>query len=320
MTRKRVSMCLAGVLGLTTLVGCGSGDKPVDNEAARSEAAAKPVDETPSVKAVPAVSTENTQAASANTAADSANGRPPLLIASAKGNVLPGTWPDRDVPAQMVSTDRQIDAPSGTTATSETGPSEPTDVNDQPTVVLPLRAGGSPLALAFQQMSQAFQGDRPERFSTAEQQLIAGGADSLPVLLKQLNKTNPVDRELASMLLLRILPETVLIDEKFSLEDRKLLAEKMQPALADDSPDVRGNIACTLSLFQDAGEETLKTLTELTTCDREHVRLMAVVSLGNLGSRAASAIPAVRKCLDDENADIAKAAEETLKLIAATPE
>ncbi len=176
-------------------------------------------------------------------------------------------------------------------------------------------------ARTFRDLRQAYDAQKPAEYQAAEAKLLQFGPDAIPVLLDRLAETagSPIQQELASMMLLQILPETLLVDPAFPQDLRIRVFQVMPEALSHPSNDVRINIATALSLFQDPPPQLVPALQKLLSSDAEHHRLMALVALGNLGPHSVIATAEIRSRLNDENPEVREAAKRTLDLMAAAP-
>ncbi|WP_166828157.1 HEAT repeat domain-containing protein [Thalassoroseus pseudoceratinae] len=179
-------------------------------------------------------------------------------------------------------------------------------------------------AHTFQEMQVAYESQKPDDYQVAEAKLLRFGPDAVPVLLDRLAAKNATtesttQQELASMMLLQILPETLLVDPSFPDDLRIRVFQVLPTALSHPSADVRINIATALSLFQDPPPQLVPALRGLLKSEAEHHRLMALIALGNLGPHSAVAMTDIRESLKDESADVREAAKRTLDLMATVP-
>jgi hypothetical protein len=170
-------------------------------------------------------------------------------------------------------------------------------------------------AEAFDALAAAYRDHKPAGYEAAEGRLVARGVAAVPVLLTKLKDGRAETRELASMMVLRIVPETILVDVTYPLDRRSAVLARLVQALDDPSADVRANVVSALALFPEDMPAVLPALQKLLAAEMSHQRLMAVVALGNLGPKAAAATPAVTKLLEDGDADVRTAAKQTLELI-----
>lgn len=176
----------------------------------------------------------------------------------------------------------------------------------------------------FEDLQQAYNTQKPADYQAAEAKLLQFGPDAIPVLLDRLATTgsdteSSIEQELASMMLLQILPETLLIDPAFPKDLRIRVFQVMPEALSHPSNDVRINVATALSLFQDPPPQLVPALQKLLSSEAEHHRLMALVALGNLGPHSVIATTEIRSKLNDESPEVREAAKRTLDLMAAMP-
>jgi HEAT repeat protein len=170
-------------------------------------------------------------------------------------------------------------------------------------------------AAAFDALAAAYRDHKPADYEAAEGRLVVRGVRAVPVLLAKLTDARAETRELASMMVLRIVPETILIDATYPLARRTAVLSRLGRSLADPSADVRANIASTLALFPEDMPALVPALRKLLAAEMPHQRLMAVVALGNIGPKASSATADVTQRLEDSDADVRTAAKQTLALI-----
>jgi hypothetical protein len=279
------------------LLGCGESDE-------KPAPAASPSPVVRSEKpARPSVRPPGPRAAVSEARSDGGDGArlPILRIPSADGTVPVSITADESVPPVL-------SAP-GLTAGPE---SSETKAAGEGAGIGPMDAAS---VEAFDALAAAYRDHKPADYETAEGRLIARGAAAVPLLLAKLTDSRAETRELASMMVLRIVPETILVDVNYPLERRTIVLERLTQALDDPSADVRANVASTLALFPEDLPALLPALRKLLAADMSHQRLMAVVAIGNLGPKASPATADVAKLLEDGDADVRSAAKQTLDLI-----
>ena len=217
-------------------------------------------------------------------------------------------------------------ATSALTTGEESSRTQPTNILPHSRILtVPTRAAEMTAAAStFEELQTAYESQQPVDYQAAETKLLQFGVDAIPVLLDRLTGSGSTPRdsirqELASMMLLQIVPETLLVNPSFPKDLRIRVFQTLPRALDNPSADVRINIATALSLFQDPPPELVPALQGLLKSDAEHHRLMALVALGNLGPHSVTATADIREKLDDDSPDVREAARQALELMAIVP-
>ncbi len=169
---------------------------------------------------------------------------------------------------------------------------------------------------AFANLVAAYRRGQPTLWTQAEAAIQAQGASALPALLEGLKSPDRQTRELGAMMLAQVLPTLLYAEDFRQRPNTERLAERLRPALRDESVEVRVNVAVGLSLIEGQGPTLIPVLQELLASELPHVRTMAVVALGGLGMQAASAIPAMERLSQtDQDPAVKSAAQEAISQI-----
>ena len=83
-------------------------------------------------------------------------------------------------------------------------------------------------------------------------------------------------------------------------------------ALEDDEWQVRGVAALALGQHQRGNEDVVTALVSVLADEQAPVRKAAVIALGNLGSLSVPASDEIQKLVNDDDAAVSQAAEETI--------
>ncbi len=172
----------------------------------------------------------------------------------------------------------------------------------------------------FDQLVNAYREGQPDQWTKAEAAIHQAGETVLPTLLNGLKSSDIQTRELASMMLAQVLPNLLFTENPSQQLELGSLKESLRLALADDSVEVRVNVAVALSLMEGEGPKLVPVFHQLLASELPHVRTMAVVALGGLGRSASSAIPAMEVLSQtDPSEEVKSAAHEALRMLRSTP-
>ncbi|MCH9656125.1 MAG: HEAT repeat domain-containing protein [Planctomycetes bacterium] len=140
----------------------------------------------------------------------------------------------------------------------------------------------------------------PDEWLKADKQLSAFGKTAIPTLITEMASPDLSARELASMYLAGLGPES------------KEAAPALEKALRDDSPFIQVNAASTLTHFPEYRNKAVPVLITLTKHDDPNTRLTAIHALGSLEPHSEDQLNAIKSTLTDSDTEVQLAAIKIL--------
>ncbi|WP_298869310.1 HEAT repeat domain-containing protein [uncultured Gimesia sp.] len=170
-------------------------------------------------------------------------------------------------------------------------PSEPVDPPVDPQVEV---------KIIFQKLLAIRLDPDPDEWLKADKQLSAFGKTAIPTLITEMASSDLSARELASMYLAGLGPES------------KEAAPVLEKALKDDSPFIQVNAASTLTHFPEYRNKAVPVLITLTKHEDPNTRLTAIHALGNLEPHSEDQLNAIKTTLTDSDTEVQLAAIKIL--------